>query len=894
MTDAAAAAPLRQPFLFLHLPFLLLVLAAVSGAAASACDPLPCGSSNDDEREVLLVARSSFNDPLNFLSSWNSATHFCGWRGVTCDNSSHVSGVALTAMNLSGTLPSTLFFLPFVEIIDLSVNSLSGEMGFLSLPPSLKYLNMSNNNFSGAMNFGLGGSSSSLEVLDLSNNYFSGEIPERLQVFTNLTMLDLGGNVLGGRIPASISNLENLRFLTLASNQLVGELPLEIGLMTALQWMYIGYNNLSGSIPPEIGNMTALNHLDLVYNNLTGNIPSTLGNLRKLRYLFLYMNHLSGPIPLSIYNLTALISLDLSDNNLSGEIPEDVSKLKELEILQLFSNQFTGKIPVAVTSLPRLRVLQLWMNAISGGIPVGLGLGSNLTVLDLSSNMLDGMIPEHLCSSGQLSKLILFSNSLQGGIPGSVASCRSLQRIRLEDNLLSGELPSQFTQLPLVYYLDLSGNEFGGRIDNRRWEMPTLRMLKLAKNQFNGSLPDSFGSVQIETLDLSENRFSGSVPVGIGRFSATAAFSSINSSAVAGNHGLCGGNPRSGLPACKSPRWPLSVTALSAVLLLLFLSLFLLLLLWWRRKELQTIKKVDGGNVWEVKIFDERASRLPVVEGFLSSVKDGSVLSYGRGPAAVRLAVSEASAVPPTFGWREVATIGRFRHPNVASLVAACRSERRWVFLHEFLQGKRLGGRDGALRELDWGQRWRVAIGVARVLRRLHHKCRMAGFHGSISAEHILLVNKEEAAKPRLLLRLHVPGTSSPPRSGLPAEAGEGNELTEKSDVYSFGVLLIQLLTGRPPTDPELGGTGEVVVWAQRSYAECHVEKWVDPSMTGLPAERKVEIIGAMGLAVRCTAADAAARPGMGEVVRDLVAVREGPSVGCCELLGYLLPETYP
>ncbi|WCJ29509.1 Leucine-rich receptor-like protein kinase family protein [Euphorbia peplus] len=472
-----------------------------------------------EQYELLLSFKSTINDPFQYLSNWNTSATFCKWKGITCnDNSSYIMAIELPGKNISGIiLPSSIFFLPYIETIDLSSNQLSGSIPRdLFSSTSLRYLNLSNNNFTGSVPRG---SITSLETLDLSNNMLLGEIPWEIGLFSNLKFLDLGGNLLSGNIPLSITNMSNLQFFTLASNQLVGQIPKELGQMKTLKWIYFGYNNLSGEIAKEIGGLTLLNHLDLVYNNLTGLIPSSLGNLSNLQFLFLYQNKLEGQIPISIFSLRKLISLDLSDNFLSGEIPDEIIQLQNLEILQLFSNKFTGKIPDSLASLPRLQVVQLWSNKFSGEIPGELGMRNNLTVLDFSTNSLTGEIPRGLCSSGKLFKVILFSNSLQGEIPTNLSTCKSLQRVRLQDNKLSGELPPELTKLPLVYFLDISGNNFSGRIDGRKWEMTSIQMLNLARNRFYGSLPRSFGSNRIENLDLSDNRFSGGIPGGFGSFS---------------------------------------------------------------------------------------------------------------------------------------------------------------------------------------------------------------------------------------------------------------------------------------------------------------------------------------------------------------------------------------
>ncbi|CDP08174.1 unnamed protein product [Coffea canephora] len=928
------------------------------------------------ELQLLQTIKASFKDPLRSLSNWNSSLSFCQWHGVSCDSLSHVNKIELSAKNLTGRVPETIFQLQHVETINLSSNQLSGSIpDNLSSCLSLKHLNLSNNNITGPLPKG---SIPFLETYDLSNNMLSGAIPENIGLLSGLRVLDFGGNVLEGRIPKSITNLTSLQVLTLASNQLVGEIPPELGLMKNLTWMYLGYNNFSGGIPTEIGELTSLHHLDLVNNNLTGEIPSSLGNLINLQHLFLYLNKLTGPIPKSIFGLKSLISLDLSDNFLSGEIPEDIFKLQNLEVLQLFSNNFTGSIPRALSSLPHLKVLQLWSNKLSGTLPEDLGRYNNLTILDLSTNNLTGKIPEMLCESGSLFKLILFSNFIEGEIPQSLCRCKSLQRVRLQNNKLSGELPPEFTRLPLVYFLDISGNNLGGTIKEPKWNMPAIQMLNMARNQFSGEIPESFGSNKLENLDLSDNDFSGSVPQSIGTFSelaelklgqnklsgkipdelssckklvaldlshnqlsgeipislsempvlglldlsvnqlsgeipgklgtvgslvqinishnhlrgslpSTGAFLAINSSSVEGND-LCGGDETTGLPPCKrrkNPAWWLFPTCLLAVLVAFALAAFIVTI-GKRRKKMESKRTDSEDGTWEVQFFSSKALKSMTTKDIFSSMKDENLIARGRkgtiykgncsigGSRFVTTVFGDVNSVSPASYWTEAEEFGRLHHPNVVKLIAACRSGKGGILIHEYIEGKILSE---ALGGLSWDRRQKVAVGIARALKYLHCYCSPGIQVGDLSPDKVIVDLKDEAR-----LRLSLPGMtwaenkSSIFSAYVAPETSESKLITEKSDIYGFGLIMIELLTGKSPTDAEFAVHESIVEWARYCYSDCHLEIWVDPIIKANALNNQNQIVEIMNLALQCTARDPAARPCASDVAKALeLVVRLSP-----------------
>ncbi|KAK9231251.1 hypothetical protein WN943_021484 [Citrus x changshan-huyou] len=119
--------------------------------------------------------------------------------------------------------------------------------------------------------------------------------------------------------------------------------------------------------------------------------PNTLTRLDQLRVLSLHNNSLTGPIP-DLSSLINLKSLSLSRNFFSGAFPLSILSLHRLTILDLSFNNLTGLIPVNLTALDRLYSLKLEWNRFSGTVPP---LNQPfLVVFNVSGNNLTGQVPE--------------------------------------------------------------------------------------------------------------------------------------------------------------------------------------------------------------------------------------------------------------------------------------------------------------------------------------------------------------------------------------------------------------------------------------------------------------------------------------------------------------------
>ena len=104
-------------------------------------------------------------------------------------------------------------------------------------------------------------------------------------------------------------------------------------------------------------------------------------------------------------------------------------------------------------------------------------------------------------------------------------------------------------------------------------------------------------------------------------------------------------------------------------------------------------------------------------------------------------------------------------------------------------------------------------------------------------------------------------------------------QLSEKSDVYSFGVVMLELVSGRQPIESGKYIVREVRLAIDPTDRDHYgLRGLLDPAIR--ESARTAGFRRFVQLAMRCVDESAAARPGMGEVVKEIEAMLQNEASG--------------
>ncbi|XBI88195.1 hypothetical protein VPH35_026183 [Triticum aestivum] len=414
----------------------------------------------------------------------------------------------LRSNRLSGSLPASLFALPFLEHLDLSENLFEGRHIPINSSWNLRELYLKSNQLSGSIPASLFAPlylesipinsswkcSSLLKTIRLSDNKLSSTFDFFwIRNCTKLKQIDLSRNTdlvvqvkMHGWVPKFRLRTLKLSWCNL-DKSIITE-PHFLRTQHRLKFLDLSNNNLPGSMPSWL----LTNEVTLIYLNLANNL--LVGSLDLIWQHQTNLKLLSANISLMFPNL---VVLDVSHNIISGTIPPSLCHVSNLSVMDLSNNKFTGKLS---------------NNTLGGNIFDGASsFSADLWEIYLDNNKFEGTLHRNL--SGDVAIMDLH-NYFTGCMPNCSTSLY-LEFLGVSGNSLSGS-PSVFFNSTYITALGLSHNQFTGNLD---WTLylTQISVPLISRNNFQGQISSNLCNFQhLSIIDISNNILSGSIPPCIG------------------------------------------------------------------------------------------------------------------------------------------------------------------------------------------------------------------------------------------------------------------------------------------------------------------------------------------------------------------------------------------
>ncbi|WVZ74597.1 hypothetical protein U9M48_022761 [Paspalum notatum var. saurae] len=766
-----------------------------------------------------------------------------------------LKSIVLGGNGLTGGIPSSLGNITALQIISFVQNQLNGEIPREVMQmPHLRFLYLRQNNLSGRIPEVW--QMPNILALDLNTNNLSGRIPQDLSNVSSLLGLSLTSNKIGNTLPSNIGDaLPNLKELLLSENYFEGQIPASLGKPQNLEAIELSRNFFTGQIPYSLGNLSFLSYLNLELNMLESTdsegweFLDALGNCKLLTIFSLSHNKLHGAIPNSIANLsTSLTRLAMSENTLSGIVPTSIGKLSGLTQLSLDQNNLTGTIEEWVGNMTKLVRLNLQSNSFVGTIPPSTGHLTQLSYLSLAENQFTGFVPPNLGNLKSLSELHLSYNNFHGDIPIEFGNFRQLTTLNLSSNKFSGGIPETLGNFEQIQTIQMDQNILTGNVPSSFSNLYTLSKLNLSHNNLSGSLPASLNDLKSLTkLDISYNNFQGAVPL-------NGVFANATIISLDGNPRLCGGATDFHLRPCHVTNKKAGVVNyLIKILIPIFGFMSLVLLAYFLLLERKTsrayiLSEQSFGEHFEKVSYTDLAQATRdfsesnlIGRGSCGSVYRGK-LKESKTEVAVKVFDLEMRGAERSF-MSECEALRSIQHRNLLSIITACSTVDNMgnvfrALIYEFMPNGSLDswlhhkGDEEAQKYLSLTQRISIAVNIADALDYLHHDCGRPTVHRDLKPSNILLDNDMHALLGDFgIARFYIDAQSTLAGSVssigvkgtigyIPPEYGTGGHDSTSGDVYSFGIVLLEILTGKRPTDAMFMDGLDIVSFVENNFPD--------------------------------------------------------------------------
>ncbi|XP_021749188.1 receptor-like kinase TMK4 [Chenopodium quinoa] len=714
-------------------------------------------------------------------SGWDSATDFCKWKGVNCDNGNRVTSINLASLSLKITLPSSINTLSQLTTLSLQNIELIGPL------PSLANLTL-------------------LQTVFLDNNNFTS-IPS-----------------------GAFSGLFSLQTLSLSFNEDLApwQFPSELTDSPSLRSFYVNNANMEGPIPDVFGSFPGLQNLRLSYNNLSGSLPGSFNGSAIQNF---WVNNqvgglLTGPIDV-VSGMTQLAQVWLHANSFTGSIP-DLSACTEIFDLQLRDNKFTGILPPSIVSLPELENFTINNNSIQGPLPdfpktVEVQLRNNHFCRNVTGDC-DPQVTALLNIAGALGYPIKLADAWIGN-----DACNSWIFVTCDSS-------------HRVVSVNFAKQGFSGTISPAFANLTSLTELNLSNNNLNGTIPASLASLpKLKKIDLTNNDISGKVP----RFSpGVILLVSGNKNigkhvAPPGSPGSGGSSSSESGGGSKSSFIPYASVA-AVVITVVVLMMFMYKCY---RKKRQRIESQEEGESFSqlAPNFPVKFSYQSLMDatnnfdvkkklgvGGFGSVFEGS-LRIGTKIAVKRL--DNLGQGRKEF-LAEVQTIGCIHHVNLVKLVGYCAENKHRLLVYEYLSNGSLdkwifsANPRGILR---WDAKRKIILQIAKGLAYLHEECQKRIAHLDVKPQNVLLDDALNAKisdfglaklfdKDESYVMTQMRGTR-----GYLAPEWLGRKITEIADVYSYGVVVLEVVFGRKNLDYSQPEESTLIQLVKQKVEECQL-----------------------------------------------------------------------